>query len=449
MRSSERLTVPILLCRTSARPMREQLIDALRQAIDDGLLPEGSQLPSTRTLAGLLGVSRGVAVAAYEQLHADGAIHGTGGSGTYVSGRPPSLPVYLGRKHDEPVDLRPGQACAESFPLAAWRSAWRQASYLPPPPGHPPGHGIQELRAAIANHVRRAHGYAGATHQVVITSGPRHGLRVLRRVLAPRIRWARTDPGPPWFRAALPADPIPLDGDGIRVEELPAATEVVLLAQDGDAPMGVRTAEHRRLELADWARRCDGWLVTIGGDVTTESRPLPSLLTLGPPERTAVLGDLGELLTPAASIGYLVLPRELADLAARQIASAGEQPALLCQRAAAELFRTGTVARRANQLAAMHARKLAMVRELLDVEVRDSRIPGTATVLLPNGTRADRLIATCRDAGVLLTPLRDSYAELANAPAGVVLGFGQLADTELASALRVIASAIREPVKVA
>ena len=48
--------------------MHGQIERALREAIRSGRLGHGAAVPSTRVLAGDLGVSRGVVVEAYDQL---------------------------------------------------------------------------------------------------------------------------------------------------------------------------------------------------------------------------------------------------------------------------------------------------------------------------------------------------------------------------------------------
>ena len=53
-------------------PMRLQLEGQLRDAIRSGRLRPHTALPSSRALAGELGVSRGVVVEAYAQLAAEG-----------------------------------------------------------------------------------------------------------------------------------------------------------------------------------------------------------------------------------------------------------------------------------------------------------------------------------------------------------------------------------------
>jgi GntR family transcriptional regulator/MocR family aminotransferase len=62
-----------------------QLRDALRRGILDRSLPPGAKLPSTRSLAKRLSVSRNTVVNAYEALSGEGLVTGAIGSGTRVT----------------------------------------------------------------------------------------------------------------------------------------------------------------------------------------------------------------------------------------------------------------------------------------------------------------------------------------------------------------------------
>jgi GntR family transcriptional regulator/MocR family aminotransferase len=76
------------LDRTGAEPLYQQLYERLRTAIAAGNLAVGARLPSTRTLAAELGVTRGTVLNAMDQLLAEGYVMGARGSGTYVAGVP-------------------------------------------------------------------------------------------------------------------------------------------------------------------------------------------------------------------------------------------------------------------------------------------------------------------------------------------------------------------------
>src|SRR3954467_1901627 len=66
-------------------PLHRQLYEGLRRLVLDGRLEPGAQLPSTRRLAGELGLSRMTIVQAFEQLMAEGYLTGKVGAGTFVA----------------------------------------------------------------------------------------------------------------------------------------------------------------------------------------------------------------------------------------------------------------------------------------------------------------------------------------------------------------------------
>ncbi len=69
-------------------PAYLQLKQRLARAMDLGLLPPGSALPSERSLAASLGLSRMTIRRAFEELEEAGLVQQRQGSGTYVKGQP-------------------------------------------------------------------------------------------------------------------------------------------------------------------------------------------------------------------------------------------------------------------------------------------------------------------------------------------------------------------------
>jgi DNA-binding transcriptional MocR family regulator len=78
-------TVHPTIDRSSPTPVYVQIARHFRQAIVDGELRAGAQLPPERRLAALLGVNRTTVVNAYRELAADGLVPGQVGRGTLVS----------------------------------------------------------------------------------------------------------------------------------------------------------------------------------------------------------------------------------------------------------------------------------------------------------------------------------------------------------------------------
>ena len=73
------LGLPIALERATPTPLHQQLGEQLRRAILGGRLSSGTRLPSTRTFARALGVSRIVTSSAYGEVFAEGYMEGRHG----------------------------------------------------------------------------------------------------------------------------------------------------------------------------------------------------------------------------------------------------------------------------------------------------------------------------------------------------------------------------------
>nr|WP_256123742.1 aminotransferase class I/II-fold pyridoxal phosphate-dependent enzyme [Paenibacillus chitinolyticus] len=80
------------------------LYRALRESIVEGRLESGSKLPSSRELAEVYGISRGLVMQVYEMLMSEGYIEGKPGKGTFVAYRSDQA-AGTGSSSDEPLLL--------------------------------------------------------------------------------------------------------------------------------------------------------------------------------------------------------------------------------------------------------------------------------------------------------------------------------------------------------
>lgn len=92
-------------------PLYLQIEEALRRAILTGVFVDGDKLPSTRTLAAELAVSRLTVDNAYAELAAKGFLHQRRGSGAAAA------PMSRTRRRKR---ARPGQPAT---PLSRWRAS--------------------------------------------------------------------------------------------------------------------------------------------------------------------------------------------------------------------------------------------------------------------------------------------------------------------------------------
>jgi GntR family transcriptional regulator / MocR family aminotransferase len=66
------------------QPLQRQIYDGLVALIDSGVLPAGTRMPSTRSLAVQLAVSRITVLLAYDRLTGEGRIQTLPAVGTFV-----------------------------------------------------------------------------------------------------------------------------------------------------------------------------------------------------------------------------------------------------------------------------------------------------------------------------------------------------------------------------
>ena len=98
------------LDRSSPEALHRQLYGRLREAVLSGRLAAGTRLPSTRTLAAELGVSRNTVTGAFLPLLSEGYLEGRVGSGTYVSRSLPENLMHAGPGNGREGGQRTGGA---------------------------------------------------------------------------------------------------------------------------------------------------------------------------------------------------------------------------------------------------------------------------------------------------------------------------------------------------
>ena len=75
----------ILLSHTSGEPIYQQIKDQITAQIAQGTLPDGTMLPSIRSLAQHLQISVITTKRAYDDLEKEGLVYTVAGKGTFVS----------------------------------------------------------------------------------------------------------------------------------------------------------------------------------------------------------------------------------------------------------------------------------------------------------------------------------------------------------------------------
>lgn len=458
--------VPVL-DRTAGPSLPSQIAATVRRDVASGALRPGEPLPSSRVLARRLSVSRGSVESAYDQLLAEGYLLSRARSGTFVnphlrtpaphrgdaaSAARPSAAKPLAR-----LDLTPGHDTHSPLDDPAWRSAWRRAG--DPGRGHtnrptdPMGEMV--VRAAVSEHLRLMRGLVVDPARIVITAGSRDGLALLLAALSasgapPRV--GVEDPGFPGLRATLRRRGIemvllPVDDHGLVVpgsDEDAEAPGVVLVTPNHQFPFGSAMPATRRTELLEWASN-RGTMV-VEDDYDSEFRyvgpPSPALYGLVPGAPVVHLGTFSGMLSRDVGTGYLLLPDALVDLITAVRADLGCPVAPILQRAVADYLAEGGLRRRLQRSRRRLLTAQGMVAACLQT-IPGSVDHGRMMVVEAPPEQAARIRQACLQRGVLLGDLAQGWTRSPGST-GVVLAYGSVTPQELAIALEVLESVVRE-----
>lgn len=458
------LLLPAAAATTRGRHGRD-VESALRRAIRDGQLAPGTRLPSSRDLAGQLGVARGTVTAAYGQLVAEGYLNGKRGSGTRVAEDLGCVTANsVPPKQQEPgwrFDLRPGLPALSAFPRAEWSSVSRQAlAELPDEAlGYPDPAGLADLRVELASYLGRVRAVTVGPDDIVITHGAAEGMFLLGGVLAGRgmPEIGMEDPGHPGQLDLLRVNgmkpvPVPADCDGIQVDALAATgCRSVVVTSAHQFPLGTALPPDRRHALLAWARERDGLVIEDDYDAEHRyDRPALRAMQAMDPNRVAYLGSVSKTLAPALRLGWLVLPGWLrADVVARKrLTDLGCSP--LPQAAFARMLRSGGYDRHLRRTRTLYRRRRDALLGALALHLPDWQPIGIAAGLhvllrLPDGCDESALLRRIADRGVYVTGLAQYSRGSAPPYPGLVIGYAATSADRLGVAVGEIAAATKNP----
>lgn len=473
MRSEDGLIPAFSLDPTRTSPLHAQLYREIREAIVSRRLLPGSRLPSTRTLAGDLGVSRTTTLEAYRHLESEGYVESDPGSGTYVAHQIPddvtrvvaSAPSPTrqpeartgdlsnrGRAlsrlaHDAFVDVAPGPflpgvPALDAFPWRAWRRAEHHVLVTRKPElgaGDPAGHSV--LREAIAAHLRATRAMECASDQLVVTSDAQEAFSILADLLLdPADPVLMEDPGyTAVYRVfeASSADivPVPVDGDGMDVFrgfDAGSGARLAYVTPAHQFPMGVTLSLARRRQLIEWARSTGSWIVEDDYDCEYrfEGTPLPAIRSLkGGESCTIYVGTFAKILCPAVSLGFVVLPRELVGPFTDVRALRSSPIHLMPQLTLAAFIRDGRLARHIRRMRTLYSeRGKALQRSIRAAlgEHLDPEPPSAGMHLIAWLRHEEDGMDITRRAVLngVYAPTLSFFRSRSVGPEGLVLGFG-------------------------
>jgi GntR family transcriptional regulator/MocR family aminotransferase len=472
-------------------PLHRQVYEELRQAILAGRLTPGEKLPSTRSLAQLLEVSRATITQSYDILLSEGYLETIVGSGTYVcrqlpdellsakplpsklqpTSSPISLSAYGERLNDKAflrlpipeleISFTYGRPAFDHFPIDLWRKLLSRHCR-----NHPEvldytvySQGYQPLREAIAAYISRSRAVNCHAEQIMIVGGSQQGLDLITRLLIDQGDWiAVEEPGYLGARRAFLAQgaslyPVSVDESGLVVGELTKniipPIKLVYVTPSHQFPTGAVLSLPRRLELLAWAQKTGTMIIEDDYDSEYRygERPIPALQGLDQSGSVIYVGTFSKVLFPALRLGYLVLPEDIVNVFARGKWLADRQCSLLEQYALTDFITEGHLERHIRRMRSLYdQRRQTLVQSLFShfgnrVKILGENAGMHLMVKIDTNFSDDEIVQRAAVAGVGIGAAYPQY--LKDSPGSeFILGYAELNQQQIQEGVKRLAQTV-------
>lgn len=463
--------------------MHRQIYDAYRAAIVERTLRPNERVPSSRTLASELGISRIPVLNAYAQLLGEGYFEARTGAGTVVSS---TLPDQVTKPRHSSASSKsrnghrtisrecaplpstqrvlpwlagcwgafnPGQPAIDQFPFKIWsRLIVRQSRKLPLSSMHYGDlRGSKDLREAIASYLRTARGVHCEAEQIMIVSGSQQALHISARVLVGRgaAVWVE-EPGYRFARNVFQLNgctivPVPVDSEGMNVMagiSRCRTARAALVTPSHQYPLGVTMSASRRMQLLEWARDSGSWIIEddYDSEYRYDSMPIPSLQGLDTAARVVYIGTFSKVLFPSLRIGYIVIPPDLIDKFLSVRFTLDLAPPAFLQLVLADFIREGHFSRHIRRMRVLYRERLGVLFQGLRnhlgiaVTITGEEAGLHLSVTVPPGFCDHKISERAAQERLWLAPLSLYYVERPS-PQGFILGFSNTPTQEIPRAV--------------
>ena len=455
----------------SDKCLYEQIYEHIRQEIREGKLLCGERLPSTRSLADYLQVSRSTVDVAYGQLLSEGYIESRPYKGYFVCRMEElfRLETEGSKKQDTQAcwdsvkqsdhaagvesgtvkyDFSPNGIDMSGFPFSVWKKITKNVLsdastglYLL---GEPQGD--YELRLTISRYLHASRGVNCSPEQIIIGAGNDYLLLLLQKLLGPDIRIGMENPtykrAYRIFRSCgYEIAAVAMDESGMQVKALEQENVTVAYVMPSHQhPTGVVMPIGRRTELLAWAdQKKERFLIEddYDSEFRYRGKPIPSLQSSDSHGKVIYIGTFSKSIAPAIRISYMVLPQILMDRYHRQCYFYSSTVSRIDQRILDEFIRDGYFERHLNKMRKLYRAKHELMLQCLEPFWERFRLSGenaglhlllTSTV----GITEEELIKKAREHQVKVYGLSDSLIkEFPQNDGTVLVGFGGLTQEQI------------------
>ncbi|WP_058303703.1 MocR-like pyridoxine biosynthesis transcription factor PdxR [Gorillibacterium timonense] len=440
----------IVLSKQREVSLSRQLFYQIKNLILADKLKAGEALPSSRSLAKDMSVSRSTVNEAYDMLLAEGFVTSRQGSRVRVKEglclEASSVRVYTEETPRESrtfsVDFQTGQPDIRSFPHYLWRQMLLTAydKLQDDHFGYSETAGYGPLREEICQWLFRTRGISTDPRNLFITSGTTHAITILAPLLVKKgLPFAIEDPCHHGIieilkHRGISYAGVPVDDQGLRTELLREGRySAVYVTPSHQFPLGGILPAERRAELIRLARKQGMYI--IEDDYDSEFRyggaPISPLYSMDS-ERVLYAGTFSKTMFPALRVGFVILPSELHAPWLHGRLYTDVQNPIMEQAALAEFLNKRKLDRYLQQLGQQYADKRRVLSESISRYFGSGAIfhgdqSGLHLVLQLPGLHFDEeFLAKSQSVGIRAIPVESYCLVKGKHQDKIMLGYGHL-----------------------
>ncbi|EKY3118118.1 PLP-dependent aminotransferase family protein [Cronobacter turicensis] len=466
--------------------LHKRLYNALRLTILDGSLPAQSRLPASRDLAQQLGLSRNTVLTVYEQLLAEGYVTSRAGSGTFVARMLPdsllSAPQVAQGQHDRVAHAEfssrgktllgqvsaspkqwgafiPGVPDVHAFPHQLFSKIQARISRRPSPQRltYSCQGGTPELQRALVDYLRVSRSVHCTADQVLITEGIHQAIDLVARMLCDSGDTAWVEEPSYWgIRHVLQMNevnitPVTVDRAGmVPPEGQETPPRLIFVTPSHQYPLGAVMSLERRQRLLTLARQTGSWIVEddYDSEFRFSGQPIPALQGLVADPPVIYIGTFSKTLYPGLRIGYVVLPRALAQEMKTAHAELYRGGHSIIQAALAEFIEAGHYSAHIRRMRLLYGRRRAFLTALITRYLGPEALSdfsdnaGLHLVLnLPDDADDVEIARLANARDILVRPLSRYYLT-ENRRRGLLMGFACVAEEKMEGAFKALLTCI-------
>ncbi|MBZ9536450.1 PLP-dependent aminotransferase family protein [Cytobacillus oceanisediminis] len=458
----------ITIDRSKSISLTQQIYDQVRNGILEKQLKEGEKLPSSRELAGSIGVSRNIVLEAYERLIAEGYLEVRPKSGTFVAQGTSLSFIERTKRKDTPkkmaenqayIDFKAGNPAIDYFPRKKWAQLTKEICLHSTEAvfGYGDASGMKELKDALVVYLKRVRGVQCRAEQIFITSGATQGLKLITEMLGKENKAiAVEDPVTDEMRniftfANADIIPVPVDENGIDPNGLPKqAPSFVFVIPSHQFPLGGILSIQRRLQLIEYAQKMNCYIVEddYDSEFTYEGAPVPSIQGIAP-NHVIYVGTFSKILSPGLRIGYVILPEELVDSFEKIKWFSDRHTSSLEQLVLAHFIREGYLDRHVRKMKKIYKEKRERLVAAIQQNFHNATIIGKSAgmhlvVEIPDIDFHSALIHKMEQFGVKVYPIEQYSLEKGKHKERIVMGYGGLSLEEMEKGVHLLRRMLEE-----